>query len=191
MLTSSTAHSTEPPAPGTAGPKNTAAAWTAGISGGSGLTVLAYTMARLAAGHAAPAGLWIAFSLLIITALTGCALETILRYKTTAKRIDVDQTRANTEQETARGLIEIGKIHAQTDRERIDIHRLLIEKAIGEPDKASQYTELSDADTRWNAVDKNQHRPLPNPAKRSLATRPQHCAFHRPQHPYSKKHAAH
>jgi hypothetical protein len=135
---------------------------TAGIAGGLGTGsagVFALAAFRLSWGHAAAPGAWsagapgawgAAAALALAGTLTG-SLGLVLGYRLRSQ-----------------------ELRAATDltRTRLDMHRVVMEKAAGEPASARSYRELILADAVYLSVEQNRAR-LPGQARRHLYGRGQ------------------
>lgn len=114
----------------------------AGTTGTSGLGVTGFAVLRMTSVHAVPGGgVWAALATLgAATALVG-PLGLILEYR--LRKLDLEER--GKEAQSA----------ADLQKARLEMHRVVLEKAAGEPGSAQSYRELIIADALHLSVEQN------------------------------------
>lgn len=113
----------------------------AGTTGTSGLGVTGFAVLRMTSAHAVPGGVWAALATLgVATALAG-PLGLILEYR--LRKLDLEER--GKEAQSA----------ADLQNARLEMHRIVLEKAAGEPGSAQSYRELILADALHLSVEQN------------------------------------
>lgn len=118
---------------------------TAGIIGGTagtgGLGTTAFALSRLATGHPIPPGLWVVSAALVAASALITSFSLVLDYRLKKLLVQAEGTQAATA--------------AELQKERLAIHRTVLEKAAGEPTSAANYRELIIADALHLSVEQN------------------------------------
>jgi hypothetical protein len=130
----------------------------AGTTGTGSLGAAALAVARAGSGHAVPAGLWAALASSAGATVMIATLGLILEYR-------LKKLAAETQHKEALAAAEIQK-------ERLAIHRTVLEKAAGEPASSGHYRDLIIADALHLSVEQNGSRPADRTHGRLYGPRP-------------------
>ena len=117
------------------------AAGIAGTTGTSGLGVAGFAVLRMTSARAVPGGAWAALVTLGAATALVSSLGLILEYRLTKRGLE---ERAREAQSAA-----------DLQKARLEIHRVVLEKAAGEPGSAQSYRELIIADALHLSVEQN------------------------------------
>lgn len=113
----------------------------AGTAGTGGLGTGGLAVTQVISGHTAPTGLWLVSAALVMAAAAISCLGLTLEYR--LKKLAAE---SQDRQATA---------GAELQKERLAIHRTVLEKAAGEPGSAASYRELIIADALHLSVEQN------------------------------------
>lgn len=116
----------------------------AGTTGTSGLGVTGFAVLRMTSAHAVPGGAWAALATLGAATALVSSLGLILEYR--LRKLDLEER--GKEAQSA----------ADLQKARLEMHRVVMEKAAGEPGSAQSYRELIIADALHLSVEQNRVR---------------------------------
>lgn len=118
----------------------------AGTTGTSSLGVSTFAVFRMASAHSVPGGIWAALVALgAATAVVSC-LGLVLEYMLRKLEVEVQGKEVQLDQELKKA--------------RLEMHKIILEKAAGEPASSASYRELIIADALYLAVEQNGAQPI-------------------------------
>jgi hypothetical protein len=117
------------------------AAGIVGSTGAGGLGTMGLAVARAASGHTVPVGLWLVSAALVTAAALISSLSLMLDYWLKKLAVQAQEKRF--------------AAAAELQKERLTLHRIVLEKAAGEPGNAASYRQLIIADALHLSVEQN------------------------------------
>jgi hypothetical protein len=113
----------------------------AGTTGTSGLGLTAFAVLRMTSAHTVPGGVWAALVALGAATALVSSLGLFLEYRLKKRDVEAREREAQSD--------------ADLRKARLEIHRVVLEKAAGEPGSAQSYRELIIADALHLSVEQN------------------------------------